>query len=920
MKIIKEIYVAAFLSVSVFSYAQDTKMVNRGFNLSVPSEESTVAVSTIYMDASKTSDINPANSLYGRLPGLISLQGSTVAWDNDPTMYVRGLATMGTGTPLVLIDGFERPLSSLSQDEIESVTVLKDAASQALYGVRGANGVILVTTKRGILEGMKVHASYQFGINTPFRLPDMADGYTYALAMNEALRMDGLSALYSNSDLEAFRTGSNPELFPNVNWKDEALRNKGTTHQFNASFTGGGKNVSYFAAINYIGDNGFMNENYFSPDYSSQMSWDKLSARANLDINATKLTLVKLNLLGELSQHNRPATEYSTLFPMIYDVPAAAFPVKTSTGVWGGDNVRKNPVAESVAKGFSVGNDRALYADLRIIQDLSVLTSGLSAELAIAYDNRASYWDNKTKNYLYESLQPVRDNGGTIIDITRTRYGQETDLSFSSSLGYQNRVTTFEAKVNYEKNWQDMHQLNAAVIYHQEENSLKGINNTYRRQSYIGNASYAYKSKYLADLVLTYSGSSVLGSSDKYAFFPAISAGWVISSEDFMKEVTAIDYLKARASWGITGSDRFAYDYDKYYFKTGISSYFFGDNNNSVSGNGEFRLPNLKLKPETAYKFNFGIDMEVFKRLSLSADVFYEKRTNILVNSSAIYSSVLGVSTPILNDGEVKNYGFEAGLSWRDRIGDFTYMLAGNFTFARNEIVNMDEGYKPYDYLKNTGNRIGQYYGLEAIGIFQDEADIAGSPVQSFSNVVPGDVKYKDQNGDKVIDDYDKVAIGYSTVLPEIMYGFSIGLGYKNVSLKADFQGVANYTLVRNMSSMYRPLVGNKNVSQHYLENRWTPENTNARYPRLTTKQNDNNFRESSIWAENGNFLKLRNVELAYTLPKSWVNKIRLSNINLFARGMNLFSFDHVKDMDPEQMYATYPSFRSYNIGLTLDF
>lgn len=920
MKIIKEIYVAAFLSVSVFSYAQDTKMVNRGFNLSVPSEESTVAVSTIYMDASKTSDINPANSLYGRLPGLISLQGSTVAWDNDPTMYVRGLATMGTGTPLVLIDGFERPLSSLSQDEIESVTVLKDAASQALYGVRGANGVILVTTKRGILEGMKVHASYQFGINTPFRLPDMADGYTYALAMNEALRMDGLSALYSNSDLEAFRTGSNPELFPNVNWKDEALRNKGTTHQFNASFTGGGKNVSYFAAINYIGDNGFMNENYFSPDYSSQMSWDKLSARANLDINATKLTLVKLNLLGELSQHNRPATEYSTLFPMIYDVPAAAFPVKTSTGVWGGDNVRKNPVAESVAKGFSVGNDRALYADLRIIQDLSVLTSGLSAELAIAYDNRASYWDNKTKNYLYESLQPVRDNGGTIIDITRTRYGQETDLSFSSSLGYQNRVTTFEAKVNYEKNWQDMHQLNAAVIYHQEENSLKGINNTYRRQSYIGNASYAYKSKYLADLVLTYSGSSVLGSSDKYAFFPAISAGWVISSEDFMKEVTAIDYLKARASWGITGSDRFAYDYDKYYFKTGISSYFFGDNNNSVSGNGEFRLPNLKLKPETAYKFNFGIDMEVFKRLSLSADVFYEKRTNILVNSSAIYSSVLGVSTPILNDGEVKNYGFEAGLSWRDRIGDFTYMLAGNFTFARNEIVNMDEGYKPYDYLKNTGNRIGQYYGLEAIGFFQDEADIAGSPVQSFSNVVPGDVKYKDQNGDKVIDDYDKVAIGYSTVLPEIMYGFSIGLGYKNVSLKADFQGVANYTLVRNMSSMYRPLVGNKNVSQHYLENRWTPENTNARYPRLTTKQNDNNFRESSIWAENGNFLKLRNVELAYTLPKSWVNKIRLSNINLFARGMNLFSFDHVKDMDPEQMYATYPSFRSYNIGLTLDF
>lgn len=994
MKIIKEIYVAAFLSVSVLTYAQDTstikvvdrqnnpmegvkvalksdmangaltdqqgqvslenvlkgdvlvilasdgsrkdvrvndgpttivldgrsKPVNRGFNLSGRSEESTAAVSTIYMESAKTSDINPANSLYGKLPGLTSLQGSTVAWSSDPTMAVRGLGTMGTGTPLILIDGFERPLSSLTQDEIESVTILKDAASQALYGIRGANGVILVTTKRGSFDGMKVKASYQFGLNTPFRIPEMADGYNYALAMNEALQMDGLSALYSNSDLEAFRSGSNPELFPNVNWADEVLKDNGTTHQFNASFTGGGKNVRYFAAINYIGDNGFMNTDYFSPDYSSQMSWDKLSARANLDINATKHTLVKLNLLGELSQFNRPATNYPDLFPMIYNVPSGAFPIKTSTGVWGGDNVRKNPVAESVAKGFSVGNDRALYADLRILQDLSMITPGLSAELAIAYDNRASYWDSKTKNYVYESLQPVRDNGGNITDITRNRYGQETDLSFSSSLGYQNRVTTFEAKVNYEKNWQEIHQLNTSVIYHQEENSLQGINNTYRRLNFIGNASYAYKNKYLADLVLSYSGSSVLGNADKYAFFPAISAGWVISSEEFMKDITAIDYLKARASWGITGSDRFAYDYDKYYFKTGMSSYYFGDNNNGASGNGEYRLPNLKLKPETAYKFNFGFDMELFKRLSMSADVFYEKRDNILVNSSAIYSTVLGVVTPMLNDGEVKNYGVEAGLSWKDRIGDFSYMLAGNFSFARNEIVNMDEGYKPYEYLKNTGNRIGQYYGLEAIGFFQDETDIKNSLPQSFSQVVPGDVKYKDQNNDGVIDDYDKVAIGYSTVLPEITYGFSIGLGYKNVTLKADFQGVANYTLVKNMESMYWPLVGNTNVSQHYLENRWTPGNTDARYPRLTTKQNDNNFRASSIWTENGNFLKLRNLEIAYSLPKEWISKIKLNNVNVFARGMNLFSLDHVKDMDPEQMYATYPSFRSYNIGLTLDF
>lgn len=906
--------------INVVVLDERSKPVNRGFNLSGRNEESTAAISTIYMHSAKTSDINPANSLYGKLPGLTALQGTTVAWSNDPTLYVRGAGTLGTMAPLVLIDGFERPLSSLSQDEIESVTVLKDAASQALYGVRGANGVIMVTTKRGEFSGMKVRATYQFGLNTPFRMPEMANGYQYAQAMNEALQLDGLSPMYSQSDLAAFQSGSQPELFPDVNWKDEVVKDKGTTHQFNASFTGGGKNIRYFAAINYIGDNGFMNTSHFSPDYSSQMEWDKLSARANLDINATKLTLIKLNLLGILSQHNRPATNYPSLFPLIYNVPSAAFPIKTSTGVWGGDNIYSNPVAAAVATGFSVGNDRALYADLRILQDLSVLTPGLSAELAVAYDNQASYWDGKTKNYVYESLQPVRDSNGAITDITRVRYGQETDLSFSSSLGAQSRVTTFEAKVNYEKNWLNAHQLNTSVIYHQEENSPNGLNQTYRRQSYIGNASYAYRNKYLADVVLTYSGSSVLGNSDKYAFFPAISAGWVISSEDFMQQETAINYLKARASWGITGSDRFAYDYDKYYFQTGISTYYFGDNNNAIYGNGEIRLPNLKLKPETASKFNFGIDMEVFNRLSLSADGFYEKRTNILVNSAAIYSTVLGISTPVLNDGEVKNYGFEAGVSWNDRIGNFSYMLAGNFTFARNEIMNMDEGYQPYDYLKSTGHRIGQYYGLEAIGFFKDEADMANSTPQSFSQVAPGDVKYKDQNNDKVIDNYDQVAIGYSTILPEITYGFTVALGYKNLSLKADFQGVANYTLVKSMESMYWPLVGNKNVSQHYLENRWTPSTPDALYPRLTTKQNDNNFRSSSIWAENGNFLKLRNLEIAYSLPKSWVNKVRIDNINLFARGMNLFSVDHVKDMDPEQMYATYPSFRSYNIGLTLDF
>lgn len=894
----------------------NTSVVQKGFNLKETKFGTTASINSISSQSLNSSATNPANALYGALAGLTVMQNGTVAWDNNPSISIRG----GLNSPLILVDGFERPLDVLTVEEIESISVLKDASALAIYGMRGANGVVLVTTKRGHFKGMKATASYQFGYNTPFRLPKMLNGFDYASAMNEALALDGLQARYSQHDLEDLRMGRNTELLPNVDWANEALRDQGYTHQLTASFSGGSKRVRYYSMLSYIGDNGFLKPVDLSPDYNSQMEWDRLSLRANLDITLTKTTEFKLGLLGQIAQHNRPTTNYSTLFSNLYSVPSAAFPVKTANDAWGGNNINANPVAQIAAGGYATSNDRTLLADMRIIQDLSGWINGLSAEVAIAYDNRTSYWDSKSKNYLFETISYDRDDSGNIINIDRTPYGQESSLSFSTSLGFQSRIATAQAKLNYNRIWNKDHAFNSSLIVHREENSSQGRNNTFRRMSFIGNANYSLKDKYIFDLAVSHSGSNVLNKGDKYRTYPALSGAWIISSEDFMANQSAIDFLKLRASWGITGSDLMAFDLGKHYFIQGGSTYYFGSNNNAISGNKEGALANLDLNPEIVYKTNVGIDLQLLKKLTFTADVFYEKRTNMLYSSASEYSSIIGVTTPTVNKGELSNRGFETSLTWQDKKGDFNYLIGANLSFARNKVENMNEEYQPEEYLKRTGHRLNQFFGLQALGFFKDETDIQNSPTHSYSQVRPGDVKYKDQNNDGIINDYDMVAQGYSTWLPEIYYGINLQVGYKGFELKADFQGVGNYSVVKNMGSMYIPLRNNTNVSQHYYDNRWTPENQNSMYPRLSTLENANNYKNSSVWLANGAFFKLRNVELSYSLPKSLISKFKAEKVLVFAKGMNLFSMDHIKDLDPELMSASYPSSRSYHLGVNIEF
>ncbi len=896
-----------------------SRLLTIGYGQSVFQNEVGSALSTVDADQlSKSSALNPENALYGLLPGLSVMQNGGIAEGRGPDMFIRGRGTMNSATILVLVDGFERPLSSLSTAEIQSVTVLKDAAALAEYGLRGANGVLLITTKRGQNNALKVDISYQHGVNQAFRLPEFYGANEYATALNEALSNDGLPLRYNNADLSSFKSGDSPSLFPNVNWNKEVLRDYGTNSNFNATFVGGGERIKYFASLNYQNETGLFNHTD-NNIFSTQQKYSRLNFRTNLDIDLTKNTLFQINVGGNIYDANRPGTAADNIFNALYTIPSAAFPVKTLNSIWGGTNIyNNNPVALATATGYATTHSRTLLFDVRIKQNLDNIVKGLSGEIALSSDNAATYWDGKTKSFKYQTTDIQHDASGAIVGPIYTNYGLETALAPYSQLGGQWRHDNIWGKLNYYTSW-GQNTLNAMVLYQQDKKVDNGQYHTYKRQIVVGNANYNYSQKYYASLSMSYSGSSILPSSDRFGFFPAISGSWLVNKESFLADSKAIKLLKIRASWGITGNDLMSPNLaDQGYNSSG--GYFFTNNNTATGGFGEGMLATQQLTYEKSYKTNLGVDANLWGKLDATFDAFYDKRNDILVSTSGKTSYVLGVTPSYQNLGVTANKGIELSLNWKDQIGSINYHVGGQLSFARNKITEMAEIHQPFDYLKRTGNQIGQVFGMQVIGFFKDENDITNSPKQLFSTVKPGDFKYKDQNGDNVINEQDNVPIGYNTANPEIYYSFNLGFSYKGFGVEALFQGTANQSVFLNTPSVFWPLSGNKTISA-YSDNHWTTAtSTSATLPRLTTLNNDNNFRSNTTWIENGSYLKLRTAELFYELPKKSIEKFKLSKARIFVRGMDLFSIDKVKVMDPEELGTGYPTLRTCYLGVNVAF
>lgn len=905
-----------------------SEKVNYGFGLQQTNAESTGAVSTVYAEnIDKSSAFSIGNSLYGNVLGLTTMQSTGVVWEQMPSMYIRGLKTLnGNNGILLVVDGLERDnnwqaLKYITPEEVESVSVLRDAAALALYGYRGVNGVVNIVTKRGKYDTREINFSYDHAFNYMTRKPELADAYTYASALNEALTNDGKQVRYSQNELNAFKNGTSPYLYPNVNWWEEVFRDRGASDIATLSFRGGSTKMRYYTMMNLQNNRGFIKNFDTNADYSTQEKYSKANFRTNLDIDLSPKTKMQANIMGILNEFSRPGMGSDNLISKLYQLPSAAFPIRTESGLWGGNTTwgeNWNPVALTEGRAYSKGHTRGLYADMSLRQDLSSLTKGLGASVRIGYDNLASYWENHTKGYKYGMASVASWENGLPIAGEEITGGKDTEMSGDSKLDWQYRAFNFQMNVDWQRQF-GVHSLYSMLLYTYKYDNAKGINNTFYRQNAGWYTHYGFKNRYFADFTLMASASNLLAPDHRWNVSPTVGLAWLISNEKFMQSQNVVDFLKLRASFGMLNTDNIPGN--GYWNETvgGGNGYPINNNFGGDGGWHEGRLASVNGTTEKAYKYNAGVDATLFKGLTLTVDGFYERRSDIWVSSDGQNSAVLGASGSYVNAGIVDSWGTEIGANYYKKMGNVELNLGGTFTYNRSKIIEMLEEPAAYDYTRSTGNPVGQIFGLQAIGYFVDQADIDNSLPQQFGPVKVGDIKYKDMNGDKVINSDDRVAMGYNSTCPEIYYSFSLGLEWKGLGFSAQFQGVGNYTAILS-GTYYRPLVDNTTISNYVYRNRWTPETPNARFPRLTTETVDNNLQTSSLWLADRSFLKLRNCEVYYKLPSSWLNRFWVKNAKVYVRGVDLLCFDSIDQLDPEAMNNSYPATRSIHVGLSVGF
>lgn len=918
-------------SDSIKSNLSPDRVVSIGGDRDFTLRETTGAVSVIAGDQiNRRGAKNIGNDILGQGNGLQSLQGAGLYAVENPTFYVRGLQTLNdNNSPLIVVDGIERDINAISPEEVESVYILKDAQATVLYGVRGINGVIAINTKRGKKNAREITVSYEHGIRSNTHRPDFVDGYTYGLAINEGRANDGLSPRYQSWELDALKSGKYPFLYPDVNWVDETFRKSAPTNKYTVQFRGGGDKVQYYAMINLLTANGFIKNPNTNDGYSTQDKFSRGNVRMNLDIEITPTTKARVNVFGTLSEQSRPGNK-ADLWDMVYTVPSAAFPIKAENGMWGGSSTwagTLNPVAQSTAAAYYKNHDRSLFTDLTLIQDLSPLVKGLSAQVRVSYDNTANIYENHSKEYQYAVITPSWPEGASEPTFSISTQGKDSAMGSDAKASAWNRYLHVDAGVNYENRFGDL-SLYSQLKWDYDYSDPNGINNTLYRQMISWYSHLSYADRYLLDLTLAETGSNRLAPHSKWAFGPTVGLGWVISNEDFWPFENR--YLKLRATAGLINSDFIPKDkdgnwvwsyYTQAYVQSGLTYPF---NSGWTSNFGQTALGQMAttdLGREKAYKYNIGIDASPFEGLNLSLDFYKERRNGIWVSSAGKYTSMIGLEAPYLSAGVVDSKGLEISLDYARTVGDWTFSLGGDFNWNTNKIVDMLEEPRLYPNLAQTGHSVGQIYGLEAIGFFKDEADIASSPTQAFSTVRPGDIKYRDINGDNIIDSNDEIAIGRSDQCPEIFYNFRLGAEWKGLGIYGMFQGTGNYTAVLKTKSMYWPLINNTTISRYVYDNRWTPDHQDALFPALSSQSNANNYRTSTLWLRDRSFLKLRDLEVYYNLPKSFLqNTLRVvSDARLFVRATDLFATGDVPENDPE-CYGIYPVNRSFQFGIKVTF
>ncbi|MGC4233330.1 MAG: TonB-dependent receptor [Niabella sp.] len=884
----------------------------------------TGAMSTVTTRELRQSPVaNLSNALAGRLPGLVTFQPSGEPGNDLSRLFIRGTSTLNSTSPLVVVDGvLGRDFAQLDPNEVESLTILKDASATAVYGVRGANGVILVTTRRGKGGRPSISFTSEYGFQGAMTLPKYASSYDYARLYNEALQNDGVSDLpYSEEDLEYYRIGADPYLYPNTDWIGTFLKDRTPMYRANLNISGGGERVRYFVSGSALTQDGlynFTDEN----EYNTSLKFNRYNFRSNIDINVTKDFEVGLDLAGRVENRKYPGGDTWLIFTILNRIPPT-YPIRNADGSLAGDGLNPmNPLGMIANTGYRSLYGNHLQGTYRMSHKLDFITKGLSASAAFAFDAGFEYTFSRWKDYAVYQLA----YGGTY-----NKFGNETALATGKAYAYS-RTVNFEGGLNYGRSF-GAHNLTGLLLYNQNRRVTYNapFDLPYDYKGYVGRFTYNYDERYFAELNLGYNGSEQFPEEKRYGLFPSFSAGWVISNEAFYNDDAFVNFLKIRASYGQVGNDQMGarrYLYIPTYGNA--TGYYFGPNMTGYSGIAEGALANPAVTWERANKANLGIETNALNgRLSLTTDLFYEKRSNILATSGNI-PYILGKSSglPPVNMGVIENKGFEVELTYKNAASrELHWMVSGNFSFARNRVLNMDEEAREYAYQSRTGKRVGQRFGLVALGLYQSQEEIDNAPDVAWmpkSALIPGDIRYKDVNGDGIVDSRDEVAIGHNITIPEIMYGLSSRLNYKGADFSFLLQGAGNSSFFMDNFLFWEFRGGNGKIIEWHLD-RWTPETAaTATYPALHMGESVNNHRFSTYWMRPRDYLRLKNLELGYTIN---TKRIGINSVRIYANGMNLLTFSQVKLTDPENPSwgealgtTTYPVQKVYNFGINVNF
>lgn len=861
---------------------------------------------------------NLANTLQGHISGLTVIQNNGEPGMDSPMILGRGIGTYGPGRDiLVMVDGFESSFEQFTPFEIESITFLKDAAATAIYGSRGANGVLLVTTKRGQEGPLLVDFSAFVGFQKAKQLPQFLGSYDYARLYNEALENDGRPLAYSPDELDAYRTGRDPYLFPDVDYYDELLRGSAPVSNYNLSFRGGDKTVRYFGLLNFLDNNSLLiNSADISPDNSINAGYRRYNFRTNVDVDLTNTLTASLTLGGSVEDKSNP-TSYNTepTFNLMSSIAPNAFPLYNPDGSYGGNSLYTNPLGDMLERGQYTSNSRTLQSTFRLAKNLDEITEGLSTSVGISFNNFFRNYSARSRQYARYSITGY-DN--TNNEYLYNQIGQNTQLEGDEGQSDQWRNFAFQGTVGYTRKFGN-NDLDALLIYSSENSSIQGLQHPYKYVGVGGRLTYTVNDKYVGEFSFGYNGTEKFPKGNRFGFFPAASLGWVASNEEFLKGSDIISFLKFRASYGLTGNHHIADEqflFDQAYVYT--SSYYFGTTNSSNSSIYEGRPANPDITWEKDKKFNIGFEALLLNRLELALDIFRNSRYDILANPNQQVPGIFGMDLNQiwLNQGKVDNRGFEASSRYvSNPTRSLQYHIGASVWYAKNKIAYMSENIQLNEYQYRTGQAVDQPFGLVAIGFFEDEADISNSPVQTFAPVQPGDIKYKDQNGDGIINNDDIGPVGNPNY-PELSAGVNLGLSYKGFDLDMMFHGVTGHSIYLSGYD-FHAFQNNGKISEMAL-GRWTPEtHASATYPRLSSDDNLNNYRYSSFWQKDGSFIKLRHIEIGYTLQNKLFNRVGLKHARVFINGSNLFTWDRVEYVDPE-ILTGYPAVRTLSAGFSI--